>query len=116
PLQGEDRHQDSSCGPVLGGRGLSPGLLQEEPTPISVLQDGLRSSSAAGADLGPAQAPADPYAIDDRFGDGCSQCVTFTSMEIAPRRVQAATAMRWSDMTPCDRSLPAAATPGSPPR
>ena len=30
PLQGEDRHQDPSCRPVLGGRGLPPGLLQEE--------------------------------------------------------------------------------------
>ena len=54
------------AGAVLGGRGLPPGLLQEEPAPLSVLQDRLRPRLAPGADLGPAQAAADADAVGTR--------------------------------------------------
>ena len=51
-----------ACGPVLGGRGLPPGLLQEEPAPLSVLQDGVRprrsGSSRSGAS--PSRRPVRP--------------------------------------------------------
>ena len=49
----------TAAGAVLAGRGLPPGLLQEESAPLSVLQDRLRPRPAPRADLGQGDADDD---------------------------------------------------------
>ncbi len=55
-IQETDRHQDRAGRPLLSSRGLSPGLLQDEHVPVSVLQVRLRPPAASRADLGQAHA------------------------------------------------------------
>ena len=61
-LQGGDRHPDRAGRPLLRGRGLPPGLLQEEPRALPVLPHQLRPRRAAQAVVGemttPPEAPA----------------------------------------------------------
>ncbi len=44
--------RDRACRTVLSRRDLSPGLLQEEPGPLQVLQVQLRAGPAAGSAVG----------------------------------------------------------------
>ena len=69
----QDRHRDPARRRLLAGRGLPPGLLQEESAPLSVLQDRLRPRLAPGADLGPAQAAADADAVSPTCHPGNSR-------------------------------------------
>ena len=62
PVQAAYRHRDRRSRHVLRGRGLSPGLLQEESQPVPVLQVQLRTGAATGADLGQGHPAADAVA------------------------------------------------------
>ncbi len=68
PVQAVDRHRDRRGQRVLRGRGLSPGLLQEESQPVPLLQIQLRTGAAAGADLGQGHAAANAVAVSDPLG------------------------------------------------
>ena len=51
-VQGGDRHRNHEIVPVLSRRGLSPGLLSEEPDELQVLQERLRPRGAIEAAVG----------------------------------------------------------------
>ena len=87
-FQAADRHRDHGGRPVLPGRGLSPGLLQEEREPVPVLQARLRPRAAAGAGLGQGNAAAEQLIGSGEFG-------AWLKPGSARRTVRAAGAGRW---------------------
>src|SRR5207249_11464607 len=62
------RHRHPPRVAVLARRGVPPGLLQEEPHPVSLLSLQLRTRSAARADLGEGGALSRPPTKENRPG------------------------------------------------